>query len=244
MLGRVTNVGLPLIALLVCLGCHGRPPAAYEPPLDLAQLAPGLQPPDNSFCLLADVHTEGRFACPLAIAKFLPQGPENDRQLVLQSPLPEEEAYWTEQVRGVSAIREVVFLRPISVRPEETSLAQLCATAQRLGAPLLLVHVPNRVGPNSARVLGVMYDTASAQPLATLHASSTILNQKGQEVAPDRQRGDHRRTDAQYQAQRAFEGHALACLREMIHLDSPSPTTQPHSWQLPLAERWWIRSRQ
>ena len=243
MLGRVTNLSLSLIASLVCLGCHGRPPAVYEPPLDLARLAPGLQPPDNSYCLLADVHTAGRFACPLAIAEFRPQGPENDQQLVLQNPLPAEEACWTEQVRGVNAIRDVIFLRPLNVRPEEASTALLCAGAQRLGAPLLLVYVPNRVGPNSAQVLGVMYDTASAQPLATLHASSTILNEKGREVATDRQRGDHRRTDAQYQAQRAFEGHALACLREMIHLDSSPPTTQPHRWQQPLAERWWVRSR-
>jgi len=224
-------------------GCATRRSQGYEPRLDLSLLAPGLAAPDNAFTLLAEVHTEGRFACPLAVAKFGWAGDESAPALVFQTLSPEEEARWTEQVRGVAALRDLIFLRPLTVRPEEPTVANLCATAQRLGAPLLLVYAPNVFGPNSAQVFGVLYDTASCHALATLHVSRALRDEEGNEVSPAEKRGDHRDIDAPYQAQRAFEAQTVACLRELIHRDVPPATTQPHHWQQPLTERWWIRMR-
>lgn len=224
-------------------GCHEERVAfVYEPPLTIDDLARGLEAPNNAFLLLSNTVTTGRFASPLAIAKLEPrQDHLNGAALEFVQMKPNEEAYWTEQMRGVIALQELIFLRPRTTKPEGQTLEALCGAARRLEAPLLLIYAPNALGPNSAQVFGVLYDTATHRPLATLHASSTFLDTEGMEVSPDEEEGDFRQVDAHYQAQREFEKHALACMRAVIHLDHSAPTTQPHGWDQPFLERWWIK---
>ena len=240
LLQSVLGVGM----LVAWPGCAEKPvEVTYDPPLEMSALAPALPAPDNAYMMLNSVETAGRFACPLAVAKLANDPLAGTRELTLQTTCPEEEAQWTERFRGVSAIRELVFLRPLDIKTYISQYTGLFAAARRLDVPLLLVYAPNGYGPNSAQVLGVLYDTATEQPLATLHAAARYLNEEGLETSPDFEKGDHRDTDARYRAQRAFEGHALACVRDLIEHDAPSPTTQPHRWQKPLIERWWLRSR-
>jgi hypothetical protein len=234
---------LVLAAMLV--GCHERPQITYAPPLNMSELAAGLPTPDNDFALLVDQPTSGRFGCPLAIAKLAAgSGAESSGPLVLTELHSNEQAYWTEQMRGVVAIQKLIFLRPRSIRPEEQSLATLCDTAGRLGAPLLLLYAPRQLGPNAAHVLGVLYEAQSRQPLATVRSTAHLLDEKGEEVSPNDERGDHRAQDAGYQAQRKFESYTLACLRELIHRDTRPATTQPHKWSQPYMERWWMMGRE
>lgn len=216
---------------------------AYEPARGMENLAPGLAAPENGFMLLADQQTDGRFACGLAVAKLIPCEDPQSSGLLLVPMHPNEEACWTEQLRGVDAVRDLEFIRPLSTRPEGQSTADLCQAARRVQATLLLVYAPSRPSANSAQVVGVLYDSATEQALATLRASSRILDEHAEEVAPDHKRGDQRGNDARYQAQHAFEAHALACLRELIHRDSQPTTTQPHRWQQPFIERWWQHYR-
>jgi hypothetical protein len=234
---------VPLVLFVLLSGCHERrQPVAYGLPLDMNELAAGLPAPDNDFALLVDQQTSGRFGCPVAIAK-LTSGTHAGDPLALTALHSNEQAYWTEQMRGVAAIQKLVFLRPRSIRPEEQSLATLCDTAQRLGAPLLLMYAPRPLGPNSARVLGVLYEAQSRQPLATVCATARLLDDDGEEVSPNDEPGDRRAADAGYQAQRKFESYTLVCLRELIHRDARPATTQPHKWRQPLMERWWMARR-
>lgn len=226
------------------LGCDKKHEVVvYEPALRMDQLAPGLSAPHDNFTLLTDQRTEGRFTCPLAIAKFVPGAATDGGGLRFVAMHHAEEAAWAEQFRGVLALRFILFMRPMDTRPEGQSTQELCNAALRLGAPLLLVYAPNGTGPNSAQVLGVLYDTSNEQPLATLHATAKFLEEDGIEASPNRARGDHRTTDARFQAQRTFEQHTLTCLRELIHLDSPATTTQPNKWQTSLFDRWWVHYR-
>jgi hypothetical protein len=234
---------LPVVLVLLFVGCHEKQRLACTPPLRMEELAAGLPTPVNNFALLVDQPTEGRFACVLAIAKLIPAGNDAAEPLLFVPLRSNEQAYWTEQMRGVAAIQKLVFLRPRSTRPEGQSLPTLCATAVRCGAPLLLVYAASQVGPNSAQVLGVLYDAHVQSPLATIQASSRMLDHEGDEVSPGDKRGDHREQDAGYQTQRHFESNALACLRELIHRDSPAATTQPNKWGQPFMERWWIENR-
>jgi hypothetical protein len=229
-------------ALLLALSCAKQEaPVTYEPRLALAALEPGLSTPAQGFALLAHEQTTGRFAAPLAIAKRAWNAEAGVLQLV--SMLPREEAFWTEQVRGVEAVRDVRFVRPLSTRPEGDSLPALCAAADKQGAPLLLVYAQNTYGPNSAQVFGVLYESQTGRAIAALHAGRTVVDEEGAEVCPDAADGDHRDHDARYLAQREFETHVLDCLRELIHYDTRMPTTQPHEWGQPYLERWWIRHR-
>lgn len=215
----------------------------YEPPITMADIAPGLAAPDNSYQLLVDERSVGRFACPLAVAKLMPCDGDHDAELRFVEMKPAEQAYWTTRMRGVSAVSDVLFLRPKAVKPFEPDLVSMCNSAIRMDAPLLLIYASNGLGPNSAQVMGVLYDTNTCKPLGTLHAASRFYNDKQLEVSPYLEEGDLRDVDARYQAQRDFERHALALLRELIERDVPPATTQPHRWHRPLIERGWMRGR-
>lgn len=228
------------LAMPLWLGCHQSPRVTYEPRIEMADLAAGLKMSDNAHLLLTEEGTQGLFGCGLAMAKLMPVYDENGRRLELVSPKPNEEANWTEQMRGVPEIRDMLFLSPLDMRTTGSRLDGLCSAAERLGAALLLAYAPNHFDANSAQVLGVLYDTRSRGALATLHASAQFVDEDGEEIPPADERGDHREVDAAFQASRAFEHHTLACLWELIRRDSPPPTTQPHRWQTPRPDRCWL----
>lgn len=238
---RFLGVAPAMLVLLALAGCAAdQPVVTYEPYLEMADLAPGLEAPDNDYRLLTDEQTLGRFACPIAVAKYVLKDDLNGHHLTLENMHSAEQAYWSERMRGFSDVTELVFLTETSIRPFGGGTQNACRTAVALGAPLLLIYAPNGLGPNSAQVLGVLYDAHTCRPLAVLHASSRIVNEEGEETSIGDLKGDQRDIDARYQAQRAFEEHLLACVRDLQERDTPPTTTQPHKWHKPLIERWWL----
>ncbi len=230
---------LNLLVTFTLLGCAPEVPRVYERQMQIRELAADVGPVDNAFRLQVFEETRGRFACSLAIAKLVPNNEAGVVKLVKMTPA--EEAWWVEAVRGITPLSDLQFLSPISVVPEKARTDTLCAAAADRAATLLMLYAPNRYGPNSAQVLGVIFDVASCQPIATLHSSANfILGEEGEEIPPEDEIGDHRDEDACFQALRTYEQHLLSCLGELIQHDSPSPTTQPHHWQTPPSQRWWL----
>jgi hypothetical protein len=240
MLNTARTLPTALLALSVLTGCQHAGPVAYQPPIRIDALSAGLDAPDNAYRLLTAEQTEGRFACGLAIARLglRQEGPDGPPQVVTMQP--REQAFWGETFLGVRTIRDLSFLSPISLRPEQEGIAGLCVAARRSGATLLLVHWPNVLGTNSSEVLGVLYDVGTHTPLATLHASARCTNSDGVEESPDDEIGDHREADAGFQAVRAFQQRTRTCLIELAELDAPVPTPQPHEWDTERDLRWWL----
>lgn len=239
--GRVSWIGLS--ALLTLVGCSQKnaTPAAYAPDFDLADVAQPLQVVENAYFLLDDEKSTGRFPCTLALARRDVSADPNagDNLAVL---VPRDEAHWTETFRGLAGVRDVMFIGPVAMRAYGNNIAQRCAVARKLGADLLLDYAYGQTGPNSAKLVGVLYETASVRPLATMHAQQTIRDADGAEAPPkevwqaaddDVDEPDIRDYDAVYQAKRAFERHALDCIRILLERDRPAPTTQPHRWSRP-----------
>ena len=222
------------------LGCRSRSVVRVQARITQDDLAAGLDAPNNAHLLLDHAVTVGRFACGLAIAKFDPRGEGFEPDLQLSDISPAEQARWDETFRGIASIRELIFLSRTSSQGGRRDPTALCMVARRLGAPLLLIYSPNRHGPNTAQVLGVLYEARDARPIATLHAAARFVDRQGNETPPERRFGDQRERDAGYQAARAFERHALSCLFDLVDLDSTPATTQPHDWQKPWPERWWV----
>jgi hypothetical protein len=233
-----------LFATLLAIGCaDSEPVIEYEPPIKLDDLAPGLPRSENDYVLLTDEHTVARFAATLAIAKFVPHDGDNGLQMKLAAPPQAEQALWTETLRGLAKIRDVIFISPLTVKPRDHDMESLCETARAMRARLLLVYARNGLGPNSAQVMGVIYDAATCEPLGTMHASACFVNNDGVEVSIVEADGDHRDVDARFQSQQTFERLALQCLRDLMDLDELSPTKQPHDWGTPFEERWWLPDR-
>jgi hypothetical protein len=229
---------LALSLILTMPGCASEAPRVYERQIHMRELAADVAPVENAFRLDVVEPTRGRFACSLAIAKLVPTDEAGSVNLVPMTPA--EEAYWVNAVCGLVEVRDLQFLSPLSVVPDKPDTETLRAAAAAREATLMLLYAPNRYGPNSAQVLGVLYDVASGRPLAALHASANFLDEEGQEVSVDPETGDHRDRDAYYQASRAYEQHLIECLGQLIRSDSAAPTTQPHRWETPPSQRWWL----
>ena len=235
----VARIFLPMIALAIVLtGCHRPAPIAYEPELTMHALVADIESPDNAYRLLAPAQSYGRFPCALAVAKLAVPTNAAGSQLTVAPMTPASQAFWAQTFRGLSAIRDLRFLSPLSLKPYGDGIDGLLEAAHDTEAPLLLVHVANRFGPNRAQVLGILYDVEARTPLAALHASASYLDEDGEEAAPEPQAGDHRASDAAYQAARTFEQRALACLREQAHADTPAPATPDDRWT-PLYPYCW-----
>lgn len=240
-----------LLAVGMLVGCAQKEtaPIAYDPPAcfndlgaDLAAAETSL--PADGYRVLTGEATTGRFACDVAIAKFSRQAGGEGATTGLITPTPAEQAYWAQRFRGVQQVRALTFLTPKTVRLDGDSVESLCAAAADLGAPLLLVYTRSVTGPNAANAVGVVYRTSDAAVLATLRSQGegpATLGEDGKLL--DETPGDHRDVDARFQMQRRFEDHAFACIRDLVHADRPAPTTQPHDWQQPFIERWWMRAR-
>ena len=229
---------LNLLVAFTLLGCVSEASRVYERQIQMRELAADVAPVDNAYRLEVVEETQGRFACSLAIAKLVPVGETGSLNLVKTTPV--EEAYWAEAVRGLTELRDLQFLSPISVVPEDPGTDTLRAAAAARNATLMLLYAPNRYGPNSAQVLGVLYDVASGRPSAALHASASFLDEDGEAVSVDQARSDQRGRDAYYQASRAYEQRLVRCLGELIRYDSSLPATEPHRWETPPSQRWWL----
>jgi len=232
------GIGIFCCAVLALAGCAAPPPVRYERCLEIHELAGDVDFVSDGYKMLVPARSRGRFGCGLAVAKFVAgdqAGVVNPVRLT-----PAEEARWTAAVAGITELRDLQFIPATAATSEEAPIEALCVAADVLRAGLLLVYAPNRYGPNSAQVVGVLYDVAGCRPLASLHASASFLSAEGAEVAPDDTPGDQRGTDGYYQASRAFEQHLRECLLELIRSDLSAPTTQPHGWDTPREDRWWL----
>lgn len=236
---RWISVGC-LISVAFATGCAARKeaPRVYERQIKLSELAADVPTPKNAFQLRDFERTTGRFACSLAIAKFT--WDESSDSIKFRRTSKMEEAAWVEATRGLSELTDLQFLDPIDTVPNPPTLEFLCGAARDLNTALLLVYIPNRFGPNSAQVLGVLYDSFTGRPLASLHTNAEYLDESGVESPPDELKGDHRQSDAYYQACRAYERLLVRCLGALIDQDAPSTETQPHRWTTPPDQRWWI----
>jgi hypothetical protein len=229
-----------LFGTIPLAGCASKKeaPCVYERKIEMRDLSAEAAQVENAFVLQTAETTSGRFACSLSVAKFTLD--EAGGTVKFRRMTEMEEAGWVNATCGLKEVTDLQFLNPIDTIPNPPTLDYLCAAARDLHTVMLLIYAPNRFGPNSAQVLGVLYDANTGLPLASLHSSANFLDPEGAESPPDELKGDHRDIDAYYQAERAYERYVVQCLGALIKQDNPPPTTQPHRWSTPPSERWWI----
>jgi hypothetical protein len=260
--GLLATFAMSSLALLATCACRSNPPAREEQ-LVVADLAAGIDDPDNDCVVLVTGSCGVRFPATLAIAELsaiaAKGGPETDAAkpasdsvspahpyanappdcgFQLRAVSPADQGRWVEAFRGVVSIRDLRFLSPVDLKCRGECLPALVSAAQRAGAGLLLTYAPNRCGPNSARSPGIIYGVQARQPVAKLQAQMQFLNDEGVECAVDDQPGDYREEDAVFQTAREFERRCVACICELARQTPTDTTLQPHRW-IPLYPYCW-----
>jgi hypothetical protein len=230
--------------LMMQLGCSETPPVrVYSPAVSASSFdgAPSL--PSNGYSIIDRSATVGRFPVTLGVLRLA-----HDGSLEPVKILPPEAAEWVEVFRGISAVRDLTFLAPVTLRAFEPTVAGRCTAARGVGAGLLLVYAPLRTGVNSAQVAGVIYDTKTQAIIATLQQTRSITNTGGVEASPeevfeereeladetdDPDPPDFRQADALFPTRWAFQESVRTAMLELADQDTPAPREPSNQWSQP-----------
>lgn len=187
----------------------------------------------EGYALLIDESTEGLFPAGMAVSRVAltgdPQGPVA-REIVLVRDPRNEFLQWNSAFDDLMALSEVFPIAPRDLGGAEAEPAQINAAMRALTARLGLVYAVNQLTPTETELLGVIYDTTRARPVAAIHASA-------ESILPTRKSCNHAyeeldpwSSDSQARARQKFEGLAHACLWELILQDKPPTPTPEEGW--------------
>lgn len=217
------------------LGCGKteEPVVVYEPEIGLADIArTTLDVNANSYRLLNADQTMGRFPGAIAVArlKLSDEKHRTDGDAVMLKPLNRSEAaYWNHLYDNLPSVRAWFELRDFDIPRGKMTAQHLVKAAGGLHATLCLLYGQNVIDGDT-KLVGVLYDTRTTKPIATLQAESTGVNDWLNTRPEGRHEDDYRHQDNTYLASRKFERFAYDCVVELIGTDNPERIEKPRGW--------------
>ena len=102
-----------------------------------------------------------------------------------------------------------------------------------LHAQIGFVYAVNELSEDETEMIGALYDVASGEPLASVHAQAVSM------PPPDDNRNpmDVWEMDSRALVRAAFAGHVYQCLRTLIARDQPAAQESPEGW-IPEGPTW------
>lgn len=186
--------------------------------------------PENGFTLVSEEKSLGRFPAALAVSRVAVRGDVGGGQkhsTYIPAKPKNEYLQWNAAFDDQMALSEVfpIANRDLGGGPAEPE--QIVAACHALHARLALVYAVNELSPTEAEMIGVLYETDKAKPIATFHAFAKSLppgpEQKPGEVDP----WTH---DARALVRQRFERHVYECMRTLIRQDIPTTEEVPAGW--------------
>lgn len=223
------------------IGCNETPPMrVYAPAVSAADFAGASAFPEDGYRIVNSAATVGRFPATIGMLRLA-----HDGSLAPVDMLTAEEGQWVEIFRGITPVRDLTFLSPVTLRSYEDTLAGRCTAAKHLGANLLVVYAPLRTGVNSAQVAGVIYDTEQQTAIATIQQRVRVTLAGGVEASPEEvfeeqediadkndapDPPDFRDADALFPARNAFLMSVRNAIMELDKHDTPAPRESTNQW--------------
>jgi len=186
--------------------------------------------PQNGFMLVSDAQSHGRFPAALAVSRVAVRGDVGRGQkhsAYIPAKPKNEYLQWNAAFDDQMALSEVfpIANRDLGGGPAAPDL--IVAACHALHARLALVYAVNELSPTEAEMIGVLYETDKAEPVATFHAFARSVppgpEQKPEEVDP----WTH---DARALVRERFEQHVYQCMRTLIRQDIPTTEDVPAGW--------------
>ena len=106
---------------------------------------------------------------------------------------------------------------------------QIVAAWRGLHARIGFVYAVNQLSETGAEMIGALYDVASAEPIATVHAQAFSIIRPEEDHGP----ADLWETDSRALVRAEFARHVYECLRELISRDVPALVESPEGWTPP-----------
>lgn len=233
--GSRAVVVVAVVAAVVVAGGCSKPQFIGEltiEPVQMEQMAPGVEPPDNAYVRMDESRTEGRFSCGMSVVRVhdAPQPDSDAWQLMIAEIQQKDTAHWTKATRNLPAISFVTFFDWSSVPTRAVTIRELLSAAQGVNTRLLLVYAQNELGPNEAEVLGALYDTETGQLLGAGRTMAKFIEADGTQEWPSEMKGDQRWRDARYVSARRFESMVHDAIYALSLSDSPATQLRANPW--------------
>ncbi|HNQ24173.1 MAG TPA: hypothetical protein PKK06_13885 [Phycisphaerae bacterium] len=223
-------------------GCAGpRPqPWAPAPQVHWEELAGTAVPAaEDGYVILSPEPTQGRFPAAIGVSRVGVEivNAETAERRPYLCPRPRNEFLsWNSAFDDQMAVSEVFPVWQRDLGGAEATPGQIVAAFRALGAKVGLIYAQNAPSETEAEMLGVIYDTDTTTPLATVHA-------RAHSVPPrERPRGPRHaipwETDARALVRVEFQNEVARCLRELLKRDVPQTVDVPAGWVMPETPRW------
>ncbi|MFQ5413493.1 MAG: hypothetical protein ACE5E6_03445 [Phycisphaerae bacterium] len=190
----------------------------------------------DAFVILEADPSLGRFPVSVAVSRMsmqngdVPELVPATRRAYLAATPKNEFLAWNSAFDDLMAVSEVFPIESRDLGGGDATPAQIVAAARALHAPLAFIYGVNLQTPTETEMIGILYETADATPIAVVHARAE---------APDRGDGradcrdDPWQCDARALVRRKFVGLTHSCLHELIQRDRRETLDDKSGWLPP-----------
>ncbi len=230
---RWIAVGASLVVVFAA-GCSGKRVKVWTPQPLVHWDHLSTRPVDtvhNGYRILGPRPTHGLFPASLVVTRLavaLSDEPAEATHVFLLADPRNELLRWNRTLDDQMAISEVFPVVERDLGGWRADPEQILATFRALNARLGLIYGVNELSETESEMIGVLYDTKSQQPLATLHsqAVTVVLLEEEKSNKP----ADLRETDCRALVRKQFERFVHACIRELILYDEPETVEATVGW--------------
>lgn len=233
MLKNVTWFVLAASALSA-LGCSGArkrsQPEVFtpQPRVTWGELCPqSIAPPDEGYALLGEPGSVGRFPATVGVTRLAVREKEGARVPVLPGRPKNEFLTWNRAFDELMAISNVFPVAQRDLGGGDARPMQILAAFRGLQAGLGIIYATNELSPTETEMIGVLYDSSTARPLAAISARAVSTAPADPDDIDELDPWKH---DSRALVRKRFVEHCFNCVRELIALDKPERVDVPAGW--------------
>jgi len=226
-----------LLVTMTCADCASKKrtePVVWtpKPRVEWAQVSnQPTSPLSDGFRIEAMQPTTGLFPANLGVTRVALENEAESGPLqpLLLSDPRNEFLQWNSTLDDQMAVSEVFPIDQRDLGGGEADTDQILAAFYGLDARLGLIYAVNEISETESEMFGALYDTASQQRLAVLHARAQSV-----ELAKDDEKGDdpyHRwTTDSRALVRAKFGRQVYKCIRQLILNDQSAALESTAGW--------------
>ncbi len=186
----------------------------------------------NEYRILGGGPTQGLFPANLAVTRVSLETVKEDGdtlQPLLFADPRNEFLQWNSALDDQMAVSEVFPIAQRDLGGREADPAQILAAFRGLHARLGLLYAVNEMSPDETEMFGTLYDTATAEPIAAIHAQAVSVQPPTDE--DEKQKAVNLwETDSRALVRAKFARLVHTCVRELIRNDAAPVIETPTGW--------------
>ena len=187
--------------------------------------------PSDDYAILDSEPTHGLFPAAMSISRIAVEenpGEYPDATPYLLRDPRNEVLQWNSAFDDQMAISEVFPIAKRDLGGARAHPEQVLAAMHALGAQVGLIYGMNELSETETEMIGTLYETATAMPIASFHAHAESVPPP--EDRKERKAQDPWESDSKALVRARFEELVHDCVRRLIGRDLPAEVKAPEGW--------------